>query len=189
MPCLAKPMLDLHGLFSLPGSAVLIIALIYFRHPGNLGTHPFVTEVTIYPLLVIFFHYSKEDLSLYAKKRFGHKLTNSAGVFFLWYHDSLCYFPTVWDDTSLHMTLRGFHSRHKSFGHFLYSLYGIPLGPGADRGLAFLTTSSTSFHVGSLLSSSAADGSTCGTFEHSPNGSSLWGSEWLCFKCSFISSP
>lgn len=52
----------------------------------------------------------------------------------------------------LHITLRSFHSRRKSFGHLLYTLYIIPLGPRADRDLALLTTSKTSFKVGSLKS-------------------------------------
>jgi len=43
-----------------------------------------------------------------------------------------------------HTVLRRSQSLLSSFGQFLYTLYGIPLGPGAEQALAFLTTSLTS---------------------------------------------
>lgn len=85
----------------------------------------------------------------------------------------------------LHITLRSFHSRRKSFGHLLYTLYIIPLGPRADRDLAQLTTSKTSFQVGSLKSKGVAGCSTCNAFNHSPNGSFL---SYRGLTCSSVSS-
>jgi hypothetical protein len=43
-------------------------------------------------------------------------------------------------------------SQLSSLGHFLYTLYIIPLGPGSDPVLAFVTTYHTSFYVGSSVS-------------------------------------
>lgn len=53
------------------------------------------------------------------------------------------------------ITLRIFHSCW-SLGQRLYTLYGTPLGPGAEADLAALTTSWTSLQLGSLMSNSVA---------------------------------
>jgi len=53
----------------------------------------------------------------------------------------------------LQITFRILQNVWSNCGQLLYTLYGTPLGPGAQLALAFLTTSYTSFQLGSFLSS------------------------------------
>lgn len=102
LPGLAKLLLDLHGLFSLPWSDVLlhllyVLGIMEIRKlPQSVLKCRYIHcwSYTLSVLLPI----QQRRASHYAKKWHCLKLTNFAGVFFLWYHDSICYFPTVWDD-------------------------------------------------------------------------------------------
>ncbi|KAH3735758.1 hypothetical protein DPMN_042293 [Dreissena polymorpha] len=58
----------------------------------------------------------------------------------------------------------------------------MPLGPGAEQELAFLTTSLISFQVGSFMFNGQSGSLTCMILLHSPRGSSLSGSEWTSLK-------
>jgi len=51
-----------------------------------------------------------------------------------------------------HATFSNFHRIGKTPEALLYTLYGTPFGPGDDEALAFLTVSSTSFHLGAQTS-------------------------------------
>jgi len=81
-----------------------------------------------------------------------------------------------------HTVLRRNQSLLSSFGQFLYTLHGIPLGPGAEQALAFLMTSLTSWRDGSFMFSENLGGSTDDILSQSTRGCSLLGSEWTSLR-------
>ena len=70
----------------------------------------------------------------------------------------------------------------------MYTLYGIPFGPGADPDLAFFTFSFTSFHVGYVVSISISGALTGSMRGHYPKELSLCLSLCVCWRCDSMSS-
>ena len=88
----------------------------------------------------------------------------------------------------LQTTLERDHNLRSISGHILYTLYGIPFGPGADPDLACFTISFISFHVGSVVSISISGALTGSMRGHSPKGLSLCLSLCVCWRCDSMSS-
>jgi hypothetical protein len=89
---------------------------------------------------------------------------------------------------TLQKTCRIFHRRSRSLGQFLYTLYEVPLGPGAELALALRTTSLTSFSCSSDMSNCTSGSGGSMRMLHSPSSCSLAGSLYVCFRCWSMSS-
>ena len=88
----------------------------------------------------------------------------------------------------LQKTRKIFHRRSRSLGQFLYTLYEVPLGPGAELALALRTTSLTSFSCSSDMSNCTSGSGGSMRMLHSPSSCSLAGSLYVCFRCWSMSS-
>lgn len=88
----------------------------------------------------------------------------------------------------LHITYRILHSRCRSFGQFLYTLYSTPLGPGAELDLALRTTSSTSLKWGSFMLKSTVGSGGVVSASHGPSSCSPAGSLYVALRWSFMTS-
>ena len=97
------------------------------------------------------------------------------------YHDSVIFLL-------LQITFNSFHNLLISLGQFLYTLYEIPFGPGADPALAFLTTSCTSWNFRSDSSNCSFGSSGVNNFSHSSRSSPRLSSLWVLLRCSSTSS-
>ena len=83
----------------------------------------------------------------------------------------------------LQKTRRIFHRPSRNLGQFLYTLYELPLGPGAELDLALRTTSLTSFSCSSDMSNCTSGSGRSMRMLHSPSSCSLAGSMYVCFRC------
>ena len=88
----------------------------------------------------------------------------------------------------LHTTLISLYSLPNSNGHFLYTLYEVPLYPGADLLLAFLTISVNCTKVGSFMLNCIWGVSGIIRFSQFPSSVSRNMSLCVCLKCSSTSS-
>jgi len=132
-------------------SIIFEMKLVCSMHPGTPGAPPFCTEVSIYLLL------SRKVVSLLAnipknilpstfrremvRNCFMHDEFSSLGIK---HSSAMSHSPGR--RFTLHTAFNSFHSLLLSRSHCLYTLYGIPLGPGAEPALALLRKSLTSFH-------------------------------------------
>lgn len=88
----------------------------------------------------------------------------------------------------LQKTRRIFHRHSRSLGQFLYTLYEVLLGPGAELALALQTTSLTSFSCRSDMSNCTSGSLGSIKMLHSPNCCALSGSLYVFFRCWSMSS-
>ena len=158
------------------------ITLVCSSHPGNPGTPPFCTDVSTYSLstmydVILLASTAKKILPSTLRSEIVQNCLISAefSSFGTKQPSATCQCVGMWP--FLQMTLINFHSRLRSLGHFMYTLYVTPFGPGADPARAFFATSFTSFSVGSLVSKGLSGGGTTSILLFYPRGSSLDSSE------------
>ncbi len=132
--------------FFFTSSMTLVIMLMYSRQPATPGTPPFWTDVSMYPLSIM------KVVSLFARipRKILPSMLRSEMV-------RNCLIPVEFSSLAMkhpsvtsqlsarksffHATLSSFQSLLLSLSQFLYTLYEMPFGPGADFALAFLRCS------------------------------------------------
>ena len=149
--------------------------LVCSTHPENPGIAPFCEDVSTYSLAVIYV----VNLLAKTEKKILHSTLRSEIVlngsivlesFSLGTKHLSAFFQVSGITPFFHSFLISSQNLRRSFGHFLYSFYDNPLGPGAEPALAFLTISCTSFHVGSLSSKATSGCFSGSTLGQSPRG-------------------
>ena len=152
--------------------------LVCSTHPENPGIAPFCEDLSTYSLalkkLSTFLPKLRRSCTVHSEVKLLYRL----GILFFRYKASFRLLPNIW----YYSFLISSQNLRRSFGHFLYTLYDNPLGPGAEPALAFLTISYTSFHVGSLSSKATSDCFSESTLGQSPRGVSRYSAVWILFK-------